>query len=86
MNRITLGDLASAGYKAYRKAAQRVMYENPRDHLSPPIAWHSMSTHEQLCWIAFAKEVIAQNASHYINPDRTLDNFSARACASTCSG
>jgi hypothetical protein len=74
----TIEELAAAGYKAYCKQAGGVTFDNKTlPH------WSQIGENRQACWMAAAKEVIAQNAAPaFVAAGVPLDNYSVQASRS----
>lgn len=77
MNGKTFEDLAGAGYKAYCKQAGGMTFDN-----KPLPEWSQIGENRQACWIAAAKEVVAQNAAPAFGSlPAAADNFTVQVGA-----
>jgi hypothetical protein len=75
MNGKTIEDLAAAGYYAYCKQAGGVTFDNK---MLPH--WSVIGENRQACWMAAAKEVIAQNAAPaFVASTSPVDGYSLQA-------
>lgn len=74
MNGKTFEDLAVAGYRAYCNQAGGVTFDNKTlPH------WSQIGENRQACWIAAAKEVVAQNSTPFFKQAaaaQPIDNYS----------
>jgi hypothetical protein len=67
--------LAEAGYLAYCKQAGVVTFDR-----KPIPVWAHIGAERQACWVACAKEVVAQSAAPVMmRPGDSIDNYSIRA-------